>query len=81
MSPDDFFKGLIEYVRIKRSIKIIVLVILLNLLTLIMSILGYKLLTAFFGVIILGLLGLLLYQELDRLYTLIAQLREAEHQD
>ena len=81
MSPDDFFKSLIEYVQIKRSIKIIVLVILLNLLTLIMSILGYKLLTAFFGIIILGLLGLLLYQELDRLYTLIAQLREAEHQD
>ena len=81
MSPDDFFQSLIEYVRIIRTIKIIVLVILLNLLTLIMSILGYKLLTAFFGIIILGLLGLLLYQELDRLYTLIAQLREAEHQD
>ena len=81
MSPDDFFQSLIEYVRIIRTIKIIVLVILLNLLTLIMSILGYKLLTALFGVIILGLLGLILYQELDRLYTLIAQLREAEHQD
>ena len=81
MNPEDFFKNLIEYVRIKRSIKLIILIILLDLLALIMSILGYNFLTAFLGIIILGLLGVLLYQELDRLHTLIAQLREAEHQD
>ena len=46
-----------------------------------MSVLGYKFLTAFLGIIILGLLGVLLYQEFDRLHTLIAQLREVEHQD
>ena len=76
-----FFQGLIEYVRIKRSIKLIILVVLIEVLGFVMSILGYKLLTAFFAVIILGLLGLLLYQELDRLHTLIAQLHEADHQD
>ena len=81
MTPEEFIKGLIEYVRIKRSIKLIILVVLLDLFTFIMSILGYKFLTAFFGIIILGLLGVLLYQELDRLHTLIAQLRETEHQD
>ena len=81
MNPEDFFKNLIEYVRIKRSIKLIILVILLDLLAFIMSVLGYKFLTAFLGIIILGLLGVLLYQEFDRLHTLIAQLREVEHQD
>ena len=82
MNPEDFFKRLIEYVHIKRNIKkLIILVILLNLLGFIMSVLGYKLLTAFLGIIVLRLLGVLLYQELDRLHTLISQLREAEHQD
>ena len=81
MNPEDFFKSLIEYVHIKRNIKLIILVILLNLLGFIMSVLGYKLLTAFLGIIVLGLLGVLLYQELDRLHALISQLREAEHQD
>ena len=52
MNPEDFFKSLIEYVRIKRNIKLIILVILLNLLGLIMSVLGYKLLTAFLGIIV-----------------------------
>ena len=77
MSPEDFFKNLIEYVCIKI---IIILVILLDLLAFIMSVLGYKFLTAFLGVIILGLVVVLLYQELDRLHMLISQLREAEHQ-
>ena len=81
MNPEDVFKSLIEYVRIKRNIKLIILVILLNLLGLIMSVLGYKLLTAFLGIIVLGLLSVLLYQELDRLHTLISKLREAEHQN
>ena len=81
MSPEDFFKNLIEYVRIKRSIKLIILFILLGSLAFIMSILDYNFLTAFLGIIILGLLGVLLYQELDRLHTLIAQLREVKHQD
>ena len=81
MNPEDFFKSLIEYVRIKRSIKPIILVILLNLLTFIMPVLSYKFLTAFLGIIVIGLLGVLLYQEFDRLHTLISQLREAEHQD
>ena len=81
MNPEEFFKGLIEYVRIKRRVKLIILVVLLDLFAFIMSILGYKLLTAFFEIIILGLLGVLLHPELDRLHTLIAQLREAKHQD
>ena len=81
MNPEQFFQGLIEYVRIKRNIKIIILLVLTQVLGFVMSILGYKLLTAFFAIVILGLLGLLLYQELDRLHTLIAQLREADHQD
>ena len=71
MSSENFFKNLIEYVRIKRSIKLIILVILLNLLAFIMSVLGYKFLTAFLGIIVLGLLGVLLYQELGPLHTLI----------
>ena len=81
MNPEDFFRVLIEYVSIKRNIKIIILEFLMQVLGFVMSILGYKLLSAFFAVVILGLLGLLLYQELDRLHTLIARLREAEHQD
>ena len=81
MNPEDFFKSLIEYVHIKRNIKLIILVVLLNLLGFIMSLLGYKVLTAFLGIIVLGLLGVLLYQELDRLHTLISKLREAEHQN
>ena len=81
MNPEEFFKSLIEYVHIKRNIKLIILVVLLNLLGFIMSLLGYKVLTAFLGIIVLGLLGVLLYQELDHLHTLISRLREAEHQD
>ena len=46
-----------------------------------MSLLGYKVLTAFLGMIVLGLLGVLLYQELDRLHTLISNLREAQHKN
>ena len=81
MNPEDFFRGLIEYVSIKRNIKIIILVVLIQVLGFVMSLLGYKLLSDFFAVVILGLLGLLLYQELDRLHTLIARVREADHQD
>ena len=81
MNPEDFFRGLIEYVSIKRNIRIIILVVLIQVLGFVMSLLGYKLLSDFFAVVILGLLGLLLYQELDRLHTLIARVREADHQD
>ena len=49
--------------------KLIILVVLLNVLVFIMSILGYKLLVAFFEIIILVLLGLLLDQELNRLLS------------
>ena len=72
---------LMQYIRIKRNIKLIILLALLNVPVLIISILGYELLGAFFGIIILALFGLLLYQELDLLHTLIAELREVEHQD
>ena len=81
MNPEEFFKSLIEYVHIKRNIKLIILVVLLNLLGFVMSLLSYKVLTAFLGMIVLGLLGVLLYQELDCLHTLISNLREAEHQN
>ena len=81
MNPEEFFRGLIEYVSIKRNIKIIILVLLTQVLGFVMSILSYKSLSAFFAIIILGLLGHLLYQELDRLHTLIARLREADHKD
>ena len=81
MNPEELFKNLIEYIHIKRNIKLIILVILLNLLGFVMSLLGYKVLTAFLGMIVVGLLGVLLYQELDRLHTLISNLRQAEHQN
>ena len=81
MNREEFFKNLIEYIHIKRNIKLIILVILLNLLGFVMSLLGYKVLTAFLGMIVVGLLGVLLYQELDRLHTLISNLRQAEHQN
>ena len=81
MNPEEFFKNLVEYIHIKRNIKLIILVILLNLLGFVMSLLGYKVLTAFLGMIVVGLLGVLLYQELDRLHTLISNLRQAEHQN